>query len=272
MHEQIGNVKKHPIRRVAGYVVDHSWTLAFLFLGLPISSAVILMAINEKLFMFFLVFIWCPFWLLFFLLGSFLWIYSEGFEEGFNSLEPKTVIIQDTWPSHIFHACKTLILLSFVLFLSPWFIMYRLGKWKGKRKYGVLNDRQIQEDAERIRISEQRKYTRRYYDDPTDPTPNAYGYDGINGPIEEVNWIPEKIFNDCGRSQQKSNAEMSRAQKEAIKTFLKGLTQIEKVIVVLYYDEEMTMPEIAKSLELSSSVVLRMHSSIIRRCKSHLCG
>ena len=57
------------------------------------------------------------------------------------------------------------------------------------------------------------------------------------------------------------------AQKEYIKDFLKSLTRTEKLIVVLYYYEEMTIPEIAKSLELSPSEVSQMLSSIIRRLR-----
>ena len=60
------------------------------------------------------------------------------------------------------------------------------------------------------------------------------------------------------------------AQKKYIKDFLKGLTRTERVIVVLYYYEEMTIPEIAKSLDLPPSTVSEMHSSIISRCRAYL--
>ncbi len=60
------------------------------------------------------------------------------------------------------------------------------------------------------------------------------------------------------------------AQKEHLKDFLSGLTRPEKLIVVLYYYEELTMAEIAKTLELPESEVEKMRSSIIARCKSYL--
>jgi len=89
------------------------------------------------------------------------------------------VEIRDTWPSHIFHACKTLILLLFVIFFFPWFIVYRLGKWRGRKEYRALDKKWKKvEDAKRVRISEQEKYTYEYYDNPSDHTPNAYGYTG----------------------------------------------------------------------------------------------
>ena len=62
------------------------------------------------------------------------------------------------------------------------------------------------------------------------------------------------------------------AQSGGIKDFLKGLTRTEKAIVALYYYEEMTIPEIGKSLELSASEVSKMHSSVIRRCEAFLRG
>ncbi len=65
---------------------------------------------------------------------------------------------------------------------------------------------------------------------------------------------------------------MNDAQKQCIKDFLKGLARPEKLVVVLYYHEELTIPEIAKVLELSQADVLQMHSSIIARCKSYLQG
>lgn len=45
------------------------------------------------------------------------------------------------------------------------------------------------------------------------------------------------------------------AQKQRIKDFLKGLTRPEKLIVVLYYYDEMTIKEIAKVLDLSEACI-----------------
>ena len=55
-------------------------------------------------------------------------------------------------------------------------------------------------------------------------------------------------------------------QKQKIRDFLKTeLTRAEKLIIVLYYYDEMTFGEIAKMLELSESRVSQMHASIIAR-------
>ncbi|MEC8818292.1 MAG: sigma-70 family RNA polymerase sigma factor, partial [Planctomycetota bacterium] len=50
----------------------------------------------------------------------------------------------------------------------------------------------------------------------------------------------------------------------------KGLTRAERLIVILYYYEEMTMKEIGLTLDLSESRVSQMHSSILARLKAQM--
>ncbi len=50
----------------------------------------------------------------------------------------------------------------------------------------------------------------------------------------------------------------------------KGLSRAERLIVVLYYYEGMTMKEIGQTLDLSESRVSQMHSSILARLKAHM--
>ena len=50
----------------------------------------------------------------------------------------------------------------------------------------------------------------------------------------------------------------------------KGLTRAERLILILYYYEEMTMKEIGATLDLSESRVSQMHSSIIMRLKAQM--
>jgi RNA polymerase sigma factor for flagellar operon FliA len=70
---------------------------------------------------------------------------------------------------------------------------------------------------------------------------------------------------------QKSDAPPIEAQKRDLKNMLtKGLTRAERLIVVLYYYEEMTMKEIGATLDLSESRVSQMHSSIVQRLKAQL--
>jgi RNA polymerase sigma factor for flagellar operon FliA len=70
---------------------------------------------------------------------------------------------------------------------------------------------------------------------------------------------------------QKSENPLIEAQKRDLKNLLtKGLTRAERLIVILYYYEEMTMKEIGATLDLSESRVSQMHSSIIARLKAQM--
>jgi RNA polymerase sigma factor for flagellar operon FliA len=70
---------------------------------------------------------------------------------------------------------------------------------------------------------------------------------------------------------EKSENPVVEAQKRDLKNLLtKGLTRAERLIVVLYYYEEMTMKEIGATLDLSESRVSQMHSSIIARLKAQM--
>jgi RNA polymerase sigma factor for flagellar operon FliA len=70
------------------------------------------------------------------------------------------------------------------------------------------------------------------------------------------------------RTQHEPIADM---QSKDLKDLLtKGLSRAERLIVVLYYYEQMTMKEIGATLDLSESRVSQMHSSILARLKAQL--
>ena len=70
---------------------------------------------------------------------------------------------------------------------------------------------------------------------------------------------------------QTSSDPLVEAQKRDLKNLItKGLTRAERLIVVLYYYEEMTMKEIGATLDLSESRVSQMHSSIVARLKAQM--
>jgi RNA polymerase sigma factor for flagellar operon FliA len=88
-----------------------------------------------------------------------------------------------------------------------------------------------------------------------------YGEGDGEKDIREIDVIKDK----------KSDAPPIEAQKRDLKNLLtKGLTRAERLIVVLYYYEEMTMKEIGTTLDLSESRVSQMHSSIVQRLKAQL--
>jgi len=75
---------------------------------------------------------------------------------------------------------------------------------------------------------------------------------------------------DVIQDQTQSNP-LSEIQRRDLKDLLtKGLSRAERLIVVLYYYEEMTMKEIGATLDLSESRVSQMHSSILARLKAQM--
>ncbi len=92
------------------------------------------------------------------------------------------------------------------------------------------------------------------------------------------------LNNKCGDSESekdvceidvikdhRSEDPLLEAQKRDLKNLLtKGLTRAERLIIVLYYYEEMTMKEIGATLDLSESRVSQMHSSIVARLKAQM--
>ena len=59
-------------------------------------------------------------------------------------------------------------------------------------------------------------------------------------------------------------------KKDLMRLVTKGLNRNERLIIILYYYEELTMKEIGNTLGLSESRVSQMHSSIVARLKDHL--
>lgn len=64
---------------------------------------------------------------------------------------------------------------------------------------------------------------------------------------------------------------VSDIQRRDLKELVtRGLTRAERLILILYYYEEMTMKEIGGTLDLSESRVSQMHSTILKRLKEQL--
>jgi len=79
--------------------------------------------------------------------------------------------------------------------------------------------------------------------------------------IAEIDIVPD----------EQSTDPVAEAQKADIKHIIANeLTRAERLIIVLYYYEQMTMKEIGATLDLSESRVSQMHSAIIARLREQL--
>ena len=68
-----------------------------------------------------------------------------------------------------------------------------------------------------------------------------------------------------------SECPVRAAQRRDLKELItRGLSRAERLIVILYYFEEMTMKEIGETLDLSESRVSQMHSVIMERLKTQM--
>jgi RNA polymerase sigma factor FliA len=75
---------------------------------------------------------------------------------------------------------------------------------------------------------------------------------------------------DIVREDDEANP-LREIQRRDLKDLItRGLSRAERLIVILYYYEGMTMKEIGATLDLSESRVSQMHSSILARLKSHM--
>ncbi len=75
---------------------------------------------------------------------------------------------------------------------------------------------------------------------------------------------------DVVKDEIGSNPLFEMQRRDLKDLITKGLSRAERLIVILYYYEGMTMKEIGSTLDLSESRVSQMHSSILARLKAQM--
>jgi len=86
----------------------------------------------------------------------------------------------------------------------------------------------------------------------------SWGDDDGSKDAREVDFLADK------RSEDPTER---LAKIDLIRSFTKGLSKTERMVIILYYYEELTMREIGVALDLSESRVSQMHSAIVERIK-----
>ncbi len=79
--------------------------------------------------------------------------------------------------------------------------------------------------------------------------------------VREIDILEDKKAEDPTRRLQ---------NRDLMRLVTRGLNRNERLIIILYYYEEMTMKEIGQTLDLSESRVSQMHSSIVNRLQTLL--
>jgi len=95
---------------------------------------------------------------------------------------------------------------------------------------------------------------------------------GVNLTSLDKKWFETDSYKDVREidvlADKRSEDPTERFRKtEMVRLFTRGLTKNERLIIILYYFEEMTMKEIGMTLELSESRVSQMHTAIVERMR-----
>jgi RNA polymerase sigma factor for flagellar operon FliA len=101
---------------------------------------------------------------------------------------------------------------------------------------------------------------------------HAVGVISLNRQYQDADSTREVRETDVVADRRAENPLRSVQQEDLKRIITKGLSKNERLILMLYYYEEMTMKEIGATLNLSESRVSQMHSAILDRLRTTLDG
>jgi len=99
---------------------------------------------------------------------------------------------------------------------------------------------------------------------------HAVGIISLNRNFQDAESSREVRETDLVADRKAPNPMQAVHQEDVRDLITKGLSKNERLILILYYYEEMTMKEIGATLDLSESRVSQMHSAIIDRLRQNL--
>jgi len=99
---------------------------------------------------------------------------------------------------------------------------------------------------------------------------NAIGLVSLNKKWYETDSYKDVREIDILEDGKGEDPTLSIQKRDIMKLVTKGLNRNERLIMILYYYEELTMKDIGNTLGLSESRVSQMHSSIVARLKEQL--
>jgi RNA polymerase sigma factor for flagellar operon FliA len=99
---------------------------------------------------------------------------------------------------------------------------------------------------------------------------NAIGMVSLNRKWFETDSNKDVRELDVLEDERSVNPFRNAEERDIKELITRGLSRAERLIIVLYYFEEMTMKEIGETLDLSESRVSQMHSAVLVRLRSQL--